>query len=360
MRAALASDTLFDAIGERLDRLIPRFGLEAERGRVRDAYGLICRESLALGLRERPPEFSRINVDGTPFQLSLALSPSRRSPLQFLGEVGTVAWSMGERMAASRERISALAELFGAAPELDLVTGLLERLAPAGHWALSQNCSGVYWLGVSFPPAGAPALTIYVNARWGSDSAQWERMRAFAAWFDGIEAWDSLEQRLRPHTAPLGTAITVAAGRPPTGRVYASAHRLPVGYYRSLLAGPCAEAAAQLVEAFKDKAGEHAIRPAVCSFEFRHEAGLIGAKFEICVHCALTSDAEAAARCLAWLLGEGADAGLYTSTVGILTGGRPLSSAGPLELHSYVGAGVHDGARYSSIYLNPGPPARAG
>lgn len=355
---ALEPGTLFAAVHERLSRLIPRFGVEDERHRVLGSYELICRESLALGVRSRPPEFSRLNADGTPIQLSLHLSAARDAPLQFIAEAGTPASTYGERVVISRERMSSIAELFGAAPELAALAELLEQMAPEREPALEVNRSGVYWLGVSFLPAGDPALTIYINSKWGSPEAQWERMRAFASWFGAHPGWRSIEEQLRPRMAPLGTAITIARGRRPSGRLYASAYGLSLGYYRSLFSGFCADGVVRFVEAAMEEDYAYPLRSAACSFELSEAGGITGAKFELCAHCAFADDAQAAARCSAWVRCEGYNATLYEDTVRVLTGGQPPSGGGAPGLHAYVGTGVRGGHAYATLYLNPGPPLR--
>lgn len=360
MRAAAESGTLFDAVGERLSRLICRFGVEHERCRILEAYGLICRESLALEAHRRPPEFSRINADGTPIQFSLPLSASRASPLQFLGEAGAAGSTIRERIALSRERIHATAELFGASRELESLADLLERMAPQRDLALDTNRSGVYWIGVSFPTAGPPALTVYVNSKWGSDRAQWERIRIFSDWFGVSEPWRTIERQLQPRMAPLGVAITIASGRPATGRVYASAYGLPLDYYGSLFSGFGADTIEQFAEALLGEERRYPLRSAVCSFELDATSGISGAKFELCAHCAFANDAEAAEKISAWLRTQGFDAVLYSDSIGILTHGEPLASTKvpELHLHSYVGIGVRAKEIYASVYFNPGPPLR--
>jgi hypothetical protein len=350
--------TLFYAVGERLSRLIPRFGLEDERCRIFQTYRLICREALDFGVGRRPPEFSGINTDGTPIQLSLSFAARRPTSLQFVAEVGVPGSTNSDRIIVSRERMRAVAELCGATRELAAVQVLLEQMAPKHDPALDANRSGVFWIGVSFPPGDTPALTVYINSRWGSDRAQWERMDAFAAWYGMEEALHSIAPQLRPRMTPLGCAVTIARGRPATGRVYATAYGLPLEYYRSLFSDFCADAACQFAEELLGEDCRYPIRSTVCSFELSAATGVIGAKFELCAHCAFSSDSEAAQKCLAWLRNQRFDAELYWDTINILTPGHRLAVATPPVLHSYVGIGARSGQIYSSVYLNPGPPLR--
>ncbi len=275
-----------------------------------------------------------------------------------MAEAGAPDLTTSKRIEISRERIRAIADLFDAASKLEALSDVLEYMAPEGDSALNANRSGVYWIGVSFPPASTPALTVYVNSKWGANKAQWERIGGFAAFFGVSEMWRSMEGRLRPRTAPLGTAITIAAGRPASGRVYASAYGLPLEYYCKLFAGFHSDAVNEFAEAMLGEECQYPIRSAVCSFEFSAASAIAGAKFEICAHCAFASDAEAAAKYSGWLRTQRGDAILYLDTINILTRGVQLGSARLPGLHAYAGIGVSGGQTYSSIYLNPGPHLR--
>src|SRR4051812_31465683 len=124
------AETLFNAVGARLESLIPRFGLADRRAQVFDAYRLICGESLALPVGDQRPEMCRINRDGTAVQFSLALSRSERPALQFFGEAGAPGSSGADRMARGHDAIRAVATLIGADRELAAVSDLLEQIAP--------------------------------------------------------------------------------------------------------------------------------------------------------------------------------------------------------------------------------------
>lgn len=93
-----------------LSTLVPLFDLEDRRPQIMRAYEFIFRESLSISLDQRPQLFSRINRDGTPFQLSLSLGP-QRTPLQFLGEAGIPGSSCLDRMKLNRKRIRSLIAL---------------------------------------------------------------------------------------------------------------------------------------------------------------------------------------------------------------------------------------------------------
>lgn len=247
----------------------------------------------------------------------------------------------------------AVADLFGAGSALGKFGDLLERMAPGEDCDLDANRAGVYWIGVSFPPGQAPALTIYINARWGGREAQWERIFAFAQWFGLAGQWRALEQQLRSRMDPLGTAIMVSAGKPPAGRVYASAWGLPLDYYRSLLAAFREDEISHFAREVLGEKGAYPIPSAACSFELS-----AAAKFELCGHCVFASDAEAVERCSSWLQSRRCNATLYLDTINILTRGWTRIRAKPPEVHSCLGIGTRGWHPYSTLYLNPGPPLR--
>jgi hypothetical protein len=140
--------------------------------------------------------------------------------------------------------------------------------------------------------------------------------------------------------------------------VYASAYGLPLEYYRSLFSDLSADAVSQFAQALLGEECRYPLRSAVCSFELSAAGGVVGAKFELCAHCAFANDAEAFEKCLAWLRNRRFDVGLYSDTINFLTPGDRLEAVTPPGLHSYVGVGSRKGQLYSSIYLNPGPLLR--
>ena len=341
---------LFDAVRERLADLIGRFGLEARREAIQEAYRLLFRQSMAQDTR-----VSRLNADGTPIQFSLALAVGCRPALQFLGEAGGPGATMEERMQAGREAMERIARLMGVEDDLAGAGELIGRMAPEADRALTENRSGVYWIGVSFPPEGAASLTVYINAKWGSAESQWERMRAFAGWFGAEAEWALLEGRLRGSMDPLGAAVTVTRGHAARGRIYASAYGLPLAYYQRLMGDFPARFAAEMLG--EEDCG-YPLRSSACSFETETGGAIRGKKFELCAHCAFVNDAEAADRVRAWLEREGSGEGLYSDVLEIVGRGAELSRLTPPALHAYVGVGLRGSERYTSVYLNPGPAVR--
>ena len=98
---------LYDYVRSQLTTLIQRFSLEASGAEILHCYQTICKESLAFPVDLKPPEFSRINEDGTPFQFALTLGP-RHPTLQFLSEAGIPGSSGVERIARNRDCIGTL------------------------------------------------------------------------------------------------------------------------------------------------------------------------------------------------------------------------------------------------------------
>jgi hypothetical protein len=351
--------TLFSLIGERLERLIPRFGLEAEAGRVRAAFALIGHESLALPPGRQAPELCRINRDGTAFQLALAFRRGQRMPLQFLGEAAPPGSSMEDRFFLGLERMAALADLLGAASKLPELRPVLDRQAPAGDRALLENPSGIFWLGARFDAQATPSVTIYINPSWGEPADQWLRLAAFADFFGQAATWETVLPTLRSSLAPRGLAVTVGAGRPTSGRIYLGGYGLSLPFCRDLLLAWLGDAAFGAAfdrqsQAILGEDRAYPLRSVTCSFELG-PAGPPGAKLEFCAHCALDDDASAARRCAAWLASEGLEVAFYREVVSILMNGRELPAGGPPELHAYLGFGRQGGQDHATIYLNPGP-----
>jgi len=347
--------TLFDGVRGQLLHLIPRFGLCNKAQFILEALELICGASLRLPPGAQRPEACRLNRDGTAIQFSLALTAGLSPRLQFLGEAGAHGLDAAERAAVGLETMEAVARLAGAREEFREALPLLREMTPEDLGPSMGSGPGVYWIGVSFPPAGEPAMTAYVNARFGDEPAQWERAGRFAASFGRSVAWERIEAEFRGRLAPLGVAMTLAAGRPPSGRIYCSAYGLPFLYYQQTLPQVSGDSLSgelldRYVEAMIGGDRNYPSQSAVCSVEFDEEGSNV--KFELCAHCAFATDAEASARCGRWLDSEGLDAGLYRDTIRLLGGAR---GTGRPELHAYVGVGARRGEPYSTFYLNPGP-----
>jgi hypothetical protein len=350
---------LFDQVRCQVEQLIPLFGVGRQASEILTSFDTLCTESLKIDVRRRAPEFSRINADGTPFQFSLSLSRDRPVPLQFLGEAGRPGCSMEERRSASFASLGGLARACGVIEEVERITPMLCHLAPERHPDLLANASGIFWFALSFWPDSAPSLTVYVNGRWGAQTAQWQRVDAVAAFFDSTDRWRSIASLAPPGLSPLGVAFTLRPKRPASGRIYLRAFGEPLSAYRTLfLAAAATPGAAEAFEEFgrhvlRDDAGDPT-RSAVFSIELP-AAPMAGAKFELCAHCAFAHDAEAATRISSWLQQLGVDSQIYRSTVSSLSlGRRPSDSALP-SLHAFVGVGARGSERYASVYFNPGP-----
>jgi hypothetical protein len=113
-------------------------GLQDVGPLVARSYELVCRDALAFEPGQRPLRPSCVNVDGTPFQLSLAVSASG-ARLQFLCDTGAPSQSNAQRLASDRARIWALTQLFGAQQAVSSIDSLVEQLAPSGDHALRTD-----------------------------------------------------------------------------------------------------------------------------------------------------------------------------------------------------------------------------
>ncbi|HLH44510.1 MAG TPA: hypothetical protein VKV74_16075 [Bryobacteraceae bacterium] len=352
----MATQTVFTAVRGKLLRLTERFGLSGRRGEILDTYDRICRESLSMAPGRQRPEGCRLNRDGTAIQFSLALQRGRAAALQFLGEAGSPSLNDAERAEVGVQTIADVSERLGLEPETKRVLDLMPQLAPRKGTRRSGSGPGVYWIGASFPPAGGPALTIYVNTRFGEDQHPWSCAQTAAEFCGQGDSWKRVKGALSPALTPLGTAFTISAHHPVSARTYFSGYGLRWRDYRDLFENISATAqAGDLIDRYTlatiGEERQYPLRSAVCSFQFE-PGGAMNPKFELCAHCAYLNDAEAARRSQAWIESEGMDSGLYLDMVELL-GAAPKASAP--KLHAYVGVGVRGEEPYSTVYLNPGP-----
>jgi len=352
-KASRRGETLFDSVRAQLVDLSRGFGLEGQRAQVLEAYDLICRESMDFPMGMRPPDFSRINADGTPFQYSLSLGAGKPS-FHFLSEAGIPGSSIADRIMLSLERIEALTSMFHADEELASVRGLIDRIAPADDPALLADPAGALWIGVAFGPEATPKLTVYVNAKWGEETAAWNRLDSFVSSFPEARSWTETRRLLAAKMRPLGMAVTLGEGSPPNGRAYLSAHGNPLSYYRELALSATDERFCEVFDNFvRTLLGEnrfYPLRSVVCSYGVGTDSHA-DFKFELCGHCSLASDELAEAKCLEWISSISVDSSLYSLLLRTLANG-PLSRKS-VDLHSYMGLGLRRGEVSSTIYLKP-------
>jgi hypothetical protein len=345
---------LYDHVLKQLEVLISRFGLQESAFQIIRSFELLCRESLAIPLGRRQPNFSTINEDGTPFQFSLGLGMGKPA-LQFLSEVGSPGLSNFERTALNWERIDSLAALFGSESALSGCRGLVDELAPSKSVDLSVDPGGAFWIGVSFLPEESPRLRIYVNSNWGSETESWSRLDTCASYFGAQSQWNSQKALLGRRMRPLGLSLTLCEGLSPAGRIYVRAYGNPLSYYEQLAQRAVSPTFAELLKRSAHFIlGKDCIYPTksvVCSFGF--EDGLEpDFKCEFCGHCIFSSDAEAVSRCGEWLAPMQAHSEAYFDMLQALTKGEVSRSN--TGLHSFVGLGFKRQQSYSTFYLNPG------
>ncbi|HVP22990.1 MAG TPA: hypothetical protein VMS77_03660 [Conexivisphaerales archaeon] len=345
--------TLYDVVRSQLEGLSSSLGLERQHEEMLEVYREICRESMAIPVGTRPPGFSRINADGTPFQYSLALGPSSSS-LHFLGEAGVPGTSISERLELSRRRLTALADFLGIGEDLASVSDTLDQLVPSGDRDLQADASGALWIGAGFSASSPPSMTAYANTRWGTDQRMWERLESLFARFGEPSGWGSAKELLASGMKPLGAAVTIGGRKPPRGRVYLSAYGNPHKYYSELVGKATNEEFSNIFEGFLSTmlADDvlYPIRSSVCSFGVGDPRDG-GFKFELCGHCSLLSDGQVRERYMRWLVGQGIDGRPYEVLLDSVSRG-PVS-ARSIELHSYLGVGRRMGDVYSTVYLQP-------
>lgn len=341
-------------MGEQLKELVFRFDLRHKLGEVRQAYEMLCSESLAIPLGQRPPEFSRINEDGTPFQYALTMGSGRPSPLQFLSEAGIPGSSMIDRVSLSRQRILGLCAMIGAAARTEELSNLLDRVAPATDFELLAENAGAFWLGVRFSADKPTRLIVYINGKWGDADARWGRLNEFAASVGAREQWGAMETLLSRGMKPLGMALTVSGDDPIKGRIYASAYGKPLVFYervvQSLSGTRFCPLFGQFAEIMLGDERQYPTRSAVCSFGLNPQAGP-DFKFELCGHCMFTSDTDAIAKCTRWLTLLDANPAHYQHVLEVIA--HRLPNTTHTDVHSYVGFGWKGNDVYGSIYLKP-------
>jgi hypothetical protein len=343
----------YEYIGSQITALIARFNLHESRLQIMQTYQNICSDSLAFPYGTRPPDHSRINQDGMPFQYAVTIGSSFHT-LQFLSEAGGPGITGAERLRVNRECITTIAGRFQSKGALTSVTHLLDALASETNIDLLTDPGGAYWIGVAFTAAKKPNLRIYINARWGKERERWTLLNRFAAHFNEIPQWQDIATRLVPDLQPLGTAITFNGDQSPTGRIYLSAYGKHMPFYEALAEQYGGVNFMHQLRTFgRSLLGDDYVYPtqtAVCSFGFG-ESPMLDFKFELCAHCLFASDVEAAARLRTWFEIAHLDATDYWGMLEILSEGYLSDKA--LDLHCYVGIGLRRGAPYATIYLKP-------
>ncbi len=348
---ACGSLSLYESVARQLARLITLFDLHDRREEIARTYEFICGESLAIPLGRRPPPFSKISNDGTPFQFSLMLGKAR-PPLQFLSEVGIPGSSTHERVTLSRERISGLTRLLFRRQE-SAVDRILDQQAPSNNPRLLADPGGAFWVGASFSPSSAPVLKVYINGKWGSEDERWERVDSFVANFGVSGRWVEIRKILPAWTRPLGMALTIGVGGYLKGRVYFRTYDNSIERYEKLTEfteSQVSQLLHQFTETFSDENRPFPTGSVVCSFGFPTGREL-DFKFEVCGHCVFTNDASAAQMCVRWLESIGIDPSPYLLVLEVVSDNRLCEKK--TELHCFVGFGFGHGSASSSIYLKP-------
>lgn len=344
--------SLHTSIRSRIDELLPTCGLDDQRKTIHDAYALLCGRALRFPIGQRPLHRSRLNDDGTPFQLALAIAGTN-TQLQFVSDVGPLSGGNARRGRAVRRDLPRIADTLKSVSWTSHLCEMLDEFAPPADPDLLRDESGPVWLGVSFAANRPPSLKAYVNARWGPEDARWSRLATLAGVAGVAHEWGQLRARAA-RLDPLGVSITVAGGALPKYRIYLGGYGRRLGYYEELARACGGAALAGLVGRYgrtllADRYG-HPTRSVVWSFG-AEQGSFVDHKFELCGHCAFEDDVEARTRSLMWLRAIGASTAAYTNAVNVLSGTsvRPPRS----RLHAYLGVGANGHRPYSTFYFNP-------
>ena len=330
--------------------LVRRLDLHEREVEIRRCFDMVCADSLRPGAG-----WSSLNIDGTPVQFALSLVKGQRPAFEFIGEAFRSGMAYAERRGSGLESMARLAETIGVKTELNIVRSHLAALGDDRTAGDCEDPAGAFWLGAAFESAGSASMTIYANARRGTEAARWKRLAEFAGsiadadWprvFAIAEAGDF---------KPLGAGARIRKERRPDLRVYFAAYGVKLQDYRRMY---CEAGAGEpfdnaLTVFFETALGEDAAFPtrsAVFSFGSNGD-GEWAPKLELCGHCAWRTDDEAKMLCGTWLERMGMDADVYRDAVRILTDDERRQQAG---VHAYVGVGMRRDQPYASIYLNPG------
>jgi hypothetical protein len=346
---------LADDCRRQLCRLIPLFGVGRQRDAVLDAFAALTGESLAIEPWQRSPARSRINADGTPFQIALDLRAGAAPALQFLGEAGRPDACAGDRRTASLIALRTLGRLCHAGAEAEAITPLLDDLVAVERGTAAPP--SLFWFALRFGAEGPPALTVYVNGAWGPEPEAWRRFDRLAQAMAAERRWRALRPLVAP-LSPLGLAITIRAGAAPSARVYLRGYGLRAVWYREAMAIASDSAVAgdafdRCAATLLGDAWSHPTQSVVFSADVG--SAVAGAKVEFCGHCAFDDDAVAGARVERWLRAAALDLESYVRVVDAITGGQPVAPIGRrAALHAFAGVGVRAAGPYASIYLNPG------
>jgi hypothetical protein len=356
--AARAPTCAYDRVRSQLFRLAAKAGVADDADRIGQAFAAVCRRSLAFPLAGRVPRFSRINADGTPFQLAVAAGHAAPA-LEFIGDPGWDGVSGAARLRAERTCLATVAHVVGADEELRGIEPLLHELAPESARELRAQSGGALWIGLGFAPPRAAAVRIYVNGAWGTEAQRCARLRRLAAHFGRLDAWLEAQRALPRGMKPLGAALTLVRGAPVTGRIYVSGYGHHLAQYVELAeavgGGRFAAALRRYGECLLGDDAAFALPTAVCSFGLAAGRPL-EPKLELCCHCLFRSDVAASTRLRACFEAVGADTGSYLQALDVLSDGKLDGSA--LRLHSYAGVGLDGGGERFPVYLQPalGPP----
>ncbi|MBJ7332597.1 MAG: hypothetical protein JHC95_22065 [Solirubrobacteraceae bacterium] len=164
--------------------------------------------------------------DGTPITYSAALDGGGATPLRLLVEPGGCAIGVPEQLEgtlAFLRRLLDEREWTAARAHLDRICG---AVLPA-DLQMTNRWWGGAWLGLVAEPGAPTQLRTYLNLRWGSAQARWQRAIDAICGAAGPEltpTLDGLLQTCAPVGVPVGVGLAFAAGDLRALRLYVGVH----------------------------------------------------------------------------------------------------------------------------------------
>ncbi|MBJ7518106.1 MAG: hypothetical protein JHC84_00300 [Solirubrobacteraceae bacterium] len=215
-------------LGAPAGRLAARW---ADRAGAVDPDALVLHDALLAAALDVPagPAVRRPSMchDGTPVTYSAALDAAGpASPLRLLVEPGGCAVAVPEQLEGTLGLLRGLLRERG----WDAARAHLDRVCDAVLPAQRERTGswwGGAWLGLVAEPGAPTQLRCYLNLRWGSPQARWQRaLDAICGAADATltPTLDGLLRTCAPIGVPVGLGLAFAAGDLRALRLYVGVH----------------------------------------------------------------------------------------------------------------------------------------
>ena len=148
-------------------KLINLYKLQSEENKILELFNALTNECLSYPITEKMSEFSRICVDGTPLQFSVALTKNQQDnyPLRYVTEICKPAMKLPSRIKITRRRIPILLDLINATHIQSSINKMLDSLFPSSR--INQDSTQIgLWIGVQHQIGVPPTLKFYSNLLW--------------------------------------------------------------------------------------------------------------------------------------------------------------------------------------------------